>query len=137
MDVEAVGERDGVASLQMIFDVLLVDLRLRLVRREDHDEIGFLGSGVHVDDLKAGLASLLGGLRTLAKTDAHVAAGVHEVERMGMALRAVADDGDLLALDDLRVDVLFVIDCHSHGSLSFLFGWFYLALWQPLARKYP
>ena len=137
MDVEAVGEREGVASLQMIFDVLLVDLRLRLVRREDHNEIGFLGSGVHVDNLKASLASLLSGLGTLAQADAHVAAGIHEVERMGMPLRAIADDGDLLALDDLRIDVLFVIDCHSHGSLSFLFGWLYLAIWQPLSRKYP
>jgi len=33
-----------------------------------------------------------------------------QVERMGVALRAVAEDGDLLALDERQVGVLVVID---------------------------
>ena len=41
---------------------------------------------------------------------------------MGMALGAVTDDGDLLALDDLRIDVVFVVDRNSHGGNSFLLG---------------
>ena len=83
--------------------------------RIDH-HVGFLGGLVHGGDLQAGLFSLRPALGALAQTNAHVNAGVHEVQRMGMALRTVADDGDLLALDDLRIDVVFIVDRNSHGG---------------------
>ena len=40
---------------------------------------------------------------------------VVQVLRVRMALRAVADDGDLLALDQRQVGVLVVIDLHDRS----------------------
>jgi hypothetical protein len=41
------------------------------------------------------------------------------VQRMGMALAAIADDDDLLALDQVQVGVAIVINSHSR----FLLRW--------------
>ena len=118
VNVEAVGEGEGVAGLEVIFDVLLVDLGLRLVGNEHHDDVGFLGGGVHVAHLETGLLGLRPGAGALAQADAHVAAGVEQVQRVGMALGAVTDDGNLLVLDDLRIAVGLVVDRHSHCCFS-------------------
>ncbi len=40
-------------------------------------------------------------------------AGVAQIERMGVALAAVADDGDLLALDQVQVGVAIVVNTHG------------------------
>ena len=53
-------------------------------------------------------------VRALAQAHAHVAAGVLQVQRVGMTLGSVADDGDLLVLDDVGVAVLFVVDGDGH-----------------------
>jgi len=39
-------------------------------------------------------------------------AALTQVERMGVALAAIADDGDFLRLDDREIGVGFVIDFH-------------------------
>ena len=57
-------------------------------------------------------------LRARAEPDAHVHAGVAEVERVGVALRAVADDGDLALLQQVEVRVLVVVD-GRHVCVSF------------------
>ena len=55
--------------------------------------------------------------RSATRTSAHAA--VLEVLRMGMALAAIADDGDLLGLDQVHVGIAIVIDTHgAHGSLA-------------------
>src|SRR5690606_5824679 len=41
-----------------------------------------------------------------------IRAGVLQVQRVGAALRAVADDGNLLALDEIEIGVAIVIDTH-------------------------
>ena len=116
------GEGQGVAGLQVGSDVLLIDLGLQLVGNEDHDDVAFLGGLVHGGDLQTSLFGLSPALGTLAQADAHVNAGIHEVEGMGMALRTIANDSDLLPLEDLRIDVVFVVDRNSHGGNSFLLG---------------
>ena len=108
------GKAEGVASLQVGLHELLVDSGLRLVGGEDHDDVGFLGGGGHVGHLETGLASLVGRRGAFTQADAHVAAGVHEVECMGVALGAIADDGDLLALDDAGIAILLVINRYCH-----------------------
>ncbi len=40
-------------------------------------------------------------------------AGVAQVQRMGVTLAAVADDGDLLALDQVQVGVAIVVNSHD------------------------
>ena len=39
-------------------------------------------------------------------------AGILEVQRMRAALAAIADDGDLLALDEIEIGIAIVIDAH-------------------------
>ena len=93
----------------------LVDVGLQLVRRQHHDDVGPLGGLGHLHDLEACLFGLGGRRRALAEGDDDVLhAGVAQVEGVGMALAAVADDGDLLALDEIDVGIAIVID--THGS---------------------
>ena len=56
--------------------------------------------------------------RGLAQRDRHVLhAGIAQIERVGVALAAIADDGDLLALDQVQVGVAIVVNTH----IGFLF----------------
>ena len=77
--------------------------------------VGLFGGLVDGGDLEAGLFGLLPGRRAFAQADAHVAPRVPEVERMGVPLAPVTDDGHLAALDDPGVDVLLVIAGDGHG----------------------
>src|SRR5262249_22753831 len=57
-------------------------------------------------------------LRALAQRDRHVLdAGIAQVERMGVTLATVADDGDLLAFDQVDVGVAIVINAHDVSPL--------------------
>ena len=57
---------------------------------------------------------LLDALRALAQRHRHVLdAGIAQVERMGVALAAIADDGDLAALDQIDVGVAIVVNAHD------------------------
>src|SRR5690606_37671233 len=55
---------------------------------------------------------LLPGRAVLAQADGDLDARVGQVLGVGMALRAIADHGDLLALDEGEVGVLVVINLH-------------------------
>ena len=97
-----------------------VDVALVLVGREDDDDVG-LGGGIRdALDLEAGLLGLRLRLRVVLEADDDLDARVAEVLRVRVALRAVADDGDLLALDEREVGVLVVVDL-SHVRF-FLLG---------------
>ena len=97
-------------------DVGLVHRRLLGVGQEHHDEVG-LGRGLgHGQDAQPGLLGLGLGLRPVAQPDAHVDARLGQVQRVGVALGPVADDGDLAALDQARVGVGLVVQL-GHLSL--------------------
>src|SRR6185503_20563333 len=52
----------------------------------------------------------------LAQRDANVLhAAVAQIQRMRVALAAIADDGDLLALDQVKVGVAVVVNAHGLG----------------------
>ena len=80
----------------------------QLVGQQDHHEIaaaGGLDDGQHLEALLARLGDRGG---VLAQPDDDVDAGVLQVERVGVALRAVADDGDGLAVEQREVCVVVV-----------------------------
>ncbi len=105
-------ERD--VGLHVRLDLGVVDLRGGLVGGEVHDDVSPLGDFGDGADNEAGLAGAVGVGRVGAEADADVDAGVLEVEGVGVALRAVADDGDLLRLDEGEVCVLVVVClCHD------------------------
>ena len=50
---------------------------------------------------------------------AHVAAGILQVEGMGVTLGAIADDGDLFAVEIAELTVLFIVHlCHDDTLLN-------------------
>ena len=54
------------------------------------------------------------GLRALIEADDDVDAAVLEVQRMGMALAAVTDDGNGLASEHLEICILIIVSfCHN------------------------
>ena len=113
-DIEAVGESQSLASGQVGRDVLLVHIGLILVVDEDHDDVSQLGSFGHGVDLETVLLSDGPGLAALAQADDDVTAGIPEILSVGMALGAVADDRDLLAVELIQVAILLIIHlCHS------------------------
>ena len=122
MDVEPVGEGERGALLHVADEVGGVDLALQLVGGEHHHDIGpFRGIG-HAHDLDALAFGLLGRGGAGAQRDGNVLdAGIAHVEKMRMALAAVADDGDLLALDQIEVCVPVVI--HAHGMVGPFCWW--------------
>src|SRR5262249_60587433 len=72
---------------------------------------GGVGDVEHLELLAFGL---LRRARALAQRHRDLLdAGVAQVQRMGMALAAIADDGDLLALDQVQVGVAVVIYAHN------------------------
>ena len=107
-------EREGLARGELVLDAVVVDAALVLVGREDHDEVGPLGGVGDGLDLEALVLGLRGRLRAVLERDDDLDARVAEVLRVGVALRAVADDRDLLALDERQVGVVVVED-FSHG----------------------
>ena len=122
MDVEAVSEGQGSARLQVRLDVLLVHGGLVLIGQQDHDHVG-LGDGLADRlDLKALLLGELDGLGGRAQADDHVNAGVAQVQRMRVALGAVTEDGDLLAIEHGQIGVLLIPDscCHNRHSFNWM-----------------
>ncbi len=117
VDVEAVREGQRAALLEVGGNAVLVDLPLVLVGSEDHHQVGALHRFGDFLDLEAGTLGLGPGLGALAQTDGDIDSTVLEVLRMGVALRTVTEDDDLLRLDDRKVGVLVVIDVDAHCGL--------------------
>ena len=114
MDVEAVREQEGGAFLHVGVQFVAIDVALQLVRGQHHHDVRDLGGLRRGHHLEAGLFGLLArGRAGLERDDDVLDAGIAQVERVGMALRAVADDADLLALDQVDVGITIVINAHG------------------------
>ncbi len=109
-DVEPVREEHRIAVGEVRSDLALVHGRLLRVGQQDHDEVR-VGRGLgHGDDTEAGRLRLGARGRPGPQPDPHVDAGIVEVQRVRMALRAVADDGHLARPDQGGVRVLLVVE---------------------------
>ena len=82
---------------------------------EDHHEVAAAGGLDDRQHLEALLARRGDRGGVLAQADDDVDAGVLEVQRVGVALRAVADDGDGLAVEEVEVCVVVV----EHGRAGY------------------
>ena len=126
MDVEAVGEGEGGAFLQVGPEMVAIERALQFVRRQHHDDIGPGGRGGRVHHGEARGLGLGDGGRPRAQRDAHVDnTGITQIGGMGMALAAIADDDDLLVADQADIGVAIVID--THGKLL---GFFCNGMWR-------
>src|SRR5699024_4369421 len=113
---------------------------------QDHDQVRLLHGLGHGEHAQALCLGLCGGLGAGAQADADVDAGVTQAERVGVPLRAVADDGDLATLDDREVGVgivehlchllvfLLVAVWHPRGGKGAVPPWVYLDLVSAMVR---
>src|SRR3954452_1848172 len=113
---EAMGEEHRGAGFEVGLDLALVDALLHVVGKEDRDELCALhscGDGFHREP-----GFLRGAPRIAPETqpDLDLHAGVAQVERMGMALAAIADDGHF-AVEQIEIAVAVDL-CHDFLSLA-------------------
>ena len=114
VDVEAMSEGDGGARLDVRFDIVGPDGALVLIGSQNHDDVGLGGgfrNGLDFQTLLLGVLDRLGGR---AQADDDVDAGIAQVQRMGVALGTVTDDGNLLAFEDREIAVVLIPNLCSH-----------------------
>ena len=112
MHIEAMSKGQRSALLHVCLNFAVINGRDSLVGHQQHYDVRIfhrLGDFLY---LEAGLLGLAPGSPSLAQADCHLDAGIIEVLCMSMALRTVADDSDLFALDEGKVGVLVVINFH-------------------------
>ena len=113
MNVEPVREHQRRALFHIAVQLAVIDVGLQFVGREHHHHVGPFGGLGDLHHLELLALRLLDALRVLAQRHRDfLDAGIAQIERMGMALAAVADDGDLLALDQVQVGVAIVVNTH-------------------------
>ena len=98
-NVEAVAEEQSVARHQVRLDRRSVDLALRRVRRQHHDQIGLLAGFVRSQHTKALGFGLRAALAVFRQADAYVDTGIAQRQRVCVALAAESQHGDIAALD--------------------------------------
>ncbi len=113
VDVEAVREGQRSTLLEVGRDFGVVDAGHGLVRQQHHHHVGALNGVGDVLDGVTGAFGLGPRRAFAAQTDGHLDARILEVGRVRVALAAVTDDGDALALDEGEVGVFVVIDLHD------------------------
>ena len=88
---------------------LAIDVALHFVGQQDVDQVALLGGFFGRDRLEAVALGqvVVGAAGPLADDD--LAAAVAQVLGMGVPLRAVAEDGDRLVLEQRQVGVFFVV----------------------------
>jgi hypothetical protein len=94
-----VGEHQQVALGDVLGDLVAPDLALLLVGQEDHHDVALRGGLTDREDLEALVLRLLDRGRVGPQADDDVYARVLEVERVGVTLRAEAEDRDGLTVE--------------------------------------
>ena len=109
------GTDQQVAGREVVANVAAEDLALNFVGQEHGDDIGPLGRFGGRD----GLETILDGLLVIGRAGQfghdHIAAAIAEVLGVTVPLRAVAQDGDRLVLQQRDVGVFVVVDFGGHG----------------------
>ena len=115
--VEAMREHQRGALFHVVVQMLAVDIALQFIGGEHHDKVRPFGGIGDFHHFEAGGLGFFGGSRALAQRDGDILdAGILQVQRMGVALAAIADDDDLFALDQVQVGVAIVINTHGRSS---------------------
>jgi hypothetical protein len=116
VDVESVGEHERLAAREVRRDGGGIERGLAGVGGDDHDDVGPGGSAVGGDGIEAMLLGAGARAAGFRKAHLHGDAAVAQVEGVGVPLRAVAEDGDLLAADEGEVGGVVVVDlCHCNS----------------------
>ena len=113
MHVETVCKRYGGARANMVLDMRAPSFGLKFVGHGEHQEVAPRCCVRDAHDLEPFCFGLLGRGRALTKRHGNVlGAGITQVQRVRMALAAVAKYGQLLVLDQVDVAVAIIIYAH-------------------------
>ena len=94
VDVEAVGEHERLAGGHVGSDLVVIEIGLYVIGHQDHHHVGRLSGIGGGKDFESGGLGLGGALAAGAETDHYIDAGIAQIQSVGVALAAVADDGD-------------------------------------------
>jgi hypothetical protein len=114
VDVEAVGDRQVVAGLQVRLHVFAVDGRGALVGERHHHDVGLARGLGRSEDPQPGRLGLGPGRRFLAQPHHDVDTGRREVLGVGVALAAIAEHRDGATLEPPQIGILVVVDLQCH-----------------------
>ena len=89
----------------MLRDFLVIDLFLELIRQQHHDPVRLGGSIRDAQNLQAVGLGFVSGAASFVEAHHHVHAAVLEIQGVGMALGAVADDGNCLAAEQREIGI--------------------------------
>ena len=119
---ETVAEEKGFTLGEMGEDGARVDVSLFHVGQADHDNIGAANGFAGLDDLEA--MGLSDGFRfgSSVKANDDLAAAVLQIERMGVALRTIAEDGERFILKHAEIGVFVGVDFSGHDERGMRIG---------------
>ncbi len=113
MHVQTVGECNRGTFAQVVMDVFLVGLGLQFIGHGEHDQVAPSGGFSDAHDLEAFAFGLFRAGRAGAQChDDVLGTAIAQVQRMGMALAAIAKDGDFLVLDQVHIAIAIIINAH-------------------------
>ena len=113
--IETMCKRESSAVANIVSDMIAVDFRLMLIRRQHHDKVCQANCFVDLAYFQTRFFSFLRRLRTLTQANHDVDTGILQVVGMGVALRAITNNGNRLVLNDRKICIFVVI--HLHGGL--------------------
>jgi hypothetical protein len=116
-DVEPVREHQHVPGRQVRLDFFPVDLPLRRVGDQDHDDVGPFRDVADLTDRQPGGLSARPRAARGGQADANVHAAVLQVQRVRVALRSVADDGHVAVANERQIGIIVVIHLRHDDSL--------------------
>ena len=122
---ETVGEHQHLARREIAANLVAEDFGLKFVGQQHGDDVGPPGGLGGRNRLEAVLDRLLVIRRFRQFGHNHLAAAIAEVLRLGVALRAVAQNGDGLAGQQRKIGVLVGVDFRGHNGLIWIYdSWF-------------
>ena len=116
VNVKAVSKCQSGAGLDVLGNLVAVNLSNVFVRQQDHDDVSDFNGFSHFLNFQASVLSFAPGSAAFTQTNNHVHAGFVQVQGVGMALRAVTDDGNGLAFDQGKITILVVENFHFRCS---------------------
>jgi hypothetical protein len=111
---EAVGKEESLPPGQVRADIAVIDIGDLRIRHGDEDDIAALDGLGGIDDLEAFLLGHRAGFAARVEADDDLDAAILEIERMGVALGAEADDGAGLALEGIEGGVFVCVNLGCH-----------------------
>ena len=113
-------EHQQLTGTQVRCDVRVVDRLLHGVGHGDHDHVRLAHGVGNVRDTEPRLLRERAALRSGREPDDHIDPALAQVLGVGVALAAVADDGDRLAVEGLRIGIVVVVHpcCHFFTASS-------------------